>query len=152
GDLLILANALSYAAFLVLAKPITQRHDPLSLTTWVFVIGAAFFVPVGFAMGLRDQVAAAPPSAMWWMLFIILGATVFTYALNTLALRRVHASTVAAFTYVQPLFTAAASYLLLGERLRWVLLPAAALVFAGVWLVARRDPPALEGQGQVVAE
>jgi drug/metabolite transporter (DMT)-like permease len=146
GDLLILGNALSYAAFLVFAKPLIERHDPLSLTTWVFLIGAVVFIPIGLLGGLRGDLAALPTEGMWWMGFIILGPSVTTYVLNTFALRHVPASTVAFFTYIQPIFTAVAAWLLLGDPLNPRLLPAALLVFAGVWLVARRKPKVLEGQ------
>jgi len=146
GDLLIMGNALSYAAFLVLAKPTLQKHDPLSLTTWVFLLGALVFIPLGFAMGLRGQVAQLTTGGVWRVAFIILGPSVLTYVLNAVALRHVPASTVAIFTYVQPIFTAVAAYLLLGQVLDARIFPSAALVFAGVWLVARRKPKVLEGQ------
>jgi drug/metabolite transporter (DMT)-like permease len=145
GNLLVMANALSYAAFLVLARPTIQKYDALSLTTWVFLLGSVVFLPLGLANGLRGKLAALPAPEVGWLVFIILGASVLTYVLNTVMLRHVAASTVAAFTYVQPIFTAVASYLLLGETLPARILPAAALVFAGVWLVARREPKVLEG-------
>lgn len=146
GDLLVMGNALSYAAFLVLAKPTITEYDALSLTTWVFLIGAIVFVPLGFAMGLRGQVAQMSTADVARMAFIILGPSVLTYVLNTQVLRHVPSSTVAAFTYVQPVFTAVASYLLLADH-PWKpnLVPAAILIFLGVWLVARRQPKVLEG-------
>lgn len=146
GDLLVLLNCLSYSAFLVLARPMVQRHDPLSLVTWMIVIGAVVFLPIGLATGLRGQLGAASSEGMLWVLYIIVGATVLTYALNTKVLRHVPASTVAIFSYVQPIFTAVAAYVVLGATLQWRILPAAALVFAGVWLVARTQPKVLEGQ------
>jgi drug/metabolite transporter (DMT)-like permease len=146
GDLLVLGNALSYATYLVLAKPLIERYDPLSLTTWLFVVGAAVFLPVGLWAGLRGQVAALPTPELGWMLFIILGPGVVAYVLQNIALRHVPASTVAIFTYVQPLFTAIAAYLVLDQPLQPRILPAAALVFAGVWMVAQRRPKVLEGQ------
>ncbi|HLF16996.1 MAG TPA: DMT family transporter, partial [Candidatus Thermoplasmatota archaeon] len=150
GDLLIMLNALSYACFLVLARPLLQRYDALSLTTWMFLFGTLLYLPLGLALGLRGQLAAASSATMNWMLFIILGATVVTYVLNTKVLRHVPASTVAAFTYLQPIFTAVAAYLLLDQDLDPQVIPAAVLVFVGVWLVAQRRPAILEGQ--VVAE
>jgi drug/metabolite transporter (DMT)-like permease len=146
GDFLVMLNCLCYSAFLVLARPMTQRYDPLSLTTWMFVVGAIVFLPLAFVFGLRGQFAAASMESLGWMLYIILGATVLTYVLNTRVLRHVPASTVAIFTYVQPIFTAVAAYLILGAALEWKVLPAAVLVFAGVWLVARQKPKVLEGQ------
>lgn len=146
GDLLVMLNCVCYSAFLVLARPMTQRYDALSLTTWMFVVGAAVFVPVGLWAGMRGQVAGASHETLAWLAYIVVGATVLTYVLNAKVLRHVPASTVAIFTYVQPLFTAVAAYFVLGSGLEWKVVPAAALVFAGVWLVARKDPPVLEGK------
>lgn len=146
GDLLVMLNALCYAAFLVLARPMTQKYDALSLTTWMFVVGAIVFLPLGLAFGLRGQLATATHASLGWMLYIVFGATILTYLLNARVLRHVPASTVAIFTYVQPIFTAVAAYFILGATLEWRILPAAALVFAGVWLVARRNPKILEGK------
>lgn len=146
GDLLIMLNALCYSAFLVLARPMTQKYDPLSLTTWMFIIGALVYLPIGLFFGLRGELGAASNGTMGWLLFIILGASVATYVLNIRVLRHVPASTVAIFTYIQPIFTAVAAYLVLGATLEWKVLPAAVFVFAGVWLVARREPKAIEGQ------
>ena len=146
GDFLVMLNCLCYSAFLVLARPMTQKYDALSLTTWMFVVGAIVFVPLGLWLGLRGQLGTASNEAMAWMVYIILGATVVTYVLSTRVLRHVPASTVAIFTYVQPIFTAIAAYFILGAQLEWKILPAAALVFAGVWLVAMRQPKVIEGQ------
>ncbi len=146
GDLLVLLNSLSYSAFLVFARPMTQRYDPLSLTTWMFLVGTIVFLPIGLALGLRGDLAAAPSETMGWLLFIVLGASVLTYVLSNKVLRHVPASTVAIFTYVQPVFTAIASYLILDAHLDAKVIPAALLIFAGVWLVARKAPKVLEGQ------
>src|ERR1051326_5738383 len=146
GDLMVMVNALSYAAFLVLSRPMLQKYDPLSLTTWMFLVGAIVFLPIGLLLGLRGQLAAASPTTLGWMLYIIVGPSVLAYLLNARVLRHVPSSTVAIFTYVQPIFTAVAAYLILDAPLQWKVLPAAALVFAGVWLVSRKDPVILEGE------
>lgn len=146
GDFMVMLNALCYAGFLVLARPVTQTYDPLSLTTWMFLVGAIVFVPVGLAFGLLGEVGAASNETLGWMLYIIIGPSVLAYLLNARVLRHVPSSTVAIFTYVQPIFTAIAAYLILDAPLQWKVVPAAVLVFAGVWLVARKDPPVLEGE------
>lgn len=146
GDVMVMLNALSYSVFLVLARPMTQKYDALSLTTWMFLIGTLIFLPIGLALGLRGQLADASSSTMWWLLYIILGATVVTYVLSTRVLRHVPASTVAIFTYIQPVFTAVAAYFILDSPLDVKVIPSALLIFVGVWLVARRGPQVLEGQ------
>lgn len=146
GDLLVMVNALCYAGFLVLARPMIQKYDPLSLTTWMFLVGAVVYVPMGLFFGLRGELGAASTPTLLWMLYIVIGPSVLAYLLNARVLRHVPSSTVAIFTYVQPVFTAVAAYFVLDAPLQWKILPAAALVFAGVWLVARKDPPVLEGE------
>ncbi|MFO1533018.1 MAG: DMT family transporter [Thermoplasmatota archaeon] len=150
GDVLILTNALFFSAFLVLAKPVMDRFDPLSVTAWMFALGAILVLPGAIATGLPADAADLTLESALWLAFIVAGPSVLTYLLNARALRHVHASTVAAFTYVQPIFAAVAAYLVLGQELEGRVLPAAALVFAGLWFVARRDPKVLEGD--VVAE
>lgn len=147
GDLLIMGNALSYAAFLVLARPTLQKYDALSLTTWMFLIGALVFVPIGLASGLRTELAHLSTGGLGLVAFIIIGPSVLTYVLNAVALRHVASSTVAAFTYIQPVFTAVAQYVLLpGTVFNNNVWMAAPLVFAGVWLVTRKSPAVLQGQ------
>lgn len=145
GDLMVMMNCLSYSAFLVLARPMTQKYDALSLTTWMFLVGSLVFLPIGLYYGLLGQLGSASNGTLAWMLYIIVGASVLTYVLSTRVLRHVPASTVAIFTYVQPIFTAVAAYFILDAHLEWRILPAAALVFVGVWLVAMRQPKAIEG-------
>lgn len=146
GDLMILANALFFAGFLVFGKPMMDRYDPLSVTAWMFALGAVVALPAGLLTGMPSQLARLRPEPLAWLAFIVVGPSVLTYLLNARALRHVPASTVAAFTYIQPIFAAVAAYLVLGQGLELRILPAAALVFAGLWLVARRSPAVLEGQ------
>lgn len=152
GDLLILLNALSYALFLVFSKPMAQRYSPLSLTAWTFVFGAFVFLPLGIWDGVEAQAATAGWTGWGALAFIVAGPTVGAYVLNNTALRTVPSSTVGVFIYLQPLFAASTAAWFLGEDLTWRLLPAAAAVFAGVWLVVRRRPRVLEGRGVVMEE
>ncbi|MCC6408534.1 MAG: DMT family transporter [Planctomycetes bacterium] len=142
GNLLMLTNAASYAYFLVLARPLTQRYPPLVVIAWVFLL-AAPTVPL-FAWN-ADFFPAGAGSREWGALvFVLLGATVGAYLLNTYALSKVSASTTAAYIYLQPLVTCAADYFWLGRPLQEGLLLAAALIFTGLALVLRKRklPPA----------
>lgn len=146
GDILVVTNCVSFAAFLVFSKPYTERYDPLSLTAWVFVFGSLVFLPIGFATGLADIVPALPTRVWWTLLFIVLGPSVLTYLLNAVALRQVPSSTVAVFIYLQPITTSIAAYLWLGDLPSPRLAPAALLVFAGIWLVSRKGARGLRGR------
>lgn len=139
GDILVFANCLCFSLYLVLSKPLASRVNPLNLVAWQFVMASVIMVPIGFAFGMVTQTQVASSVDWWVVAFIVLGPTVATYVLNATALRNVTSSTVAAFIYIQPIFTAIAAALLLDEPLTWRLLPAALLVFVGVGIVAMRS-------------
>ncbi len=138
GDLLVAANCFFFSLFLVLSKPLAQRYDPLSLTTWTFVAGSLILLPIGLATGMTTQALQASQTTWLLVAMIILGPTLLTYLLNNRALRVVPSSTVAVYIYLQPIVSAIAAALALDAKLDVKLVPAAVLVFAGVWLVARR--------------
>jgi len=71
------------------------------------------------------------------MAWIVLFATVINYLLNYYALARVESSTVALFVYLQPVLATLLSVALGRETITLHFAASAALVFAGVFLVAR---------------
>ena len=62
------------------------------------------------------------------------------YFLNNWALTRTDSSRVALFIYLQFVLAAPLSWILLGERPTWRLLPAALLVLGGLGLAVRATP------------
>ena len=42
GDLFLIINAMSYALYLVLVKPLMSRYAPITVITWVFTFGLFF--------------------------------------------------------------------------------------------------------------
>jgi drug/metabolite transporter (DMT)-like permease len=136
GNLLVVINSLFYSVFLVASRPVLERMPPLTLTAGTFAVAAVVLLPVGL-LGL-GAVAPGKPDLLGWaaIAYIVLGPTVTTYFLVSFALVRVPASTVAAFVYLQPLAGGVLAVLLLGEAVPPDTVAAAALIFAGVGLVA----------------
>lgn len=148
GNLLMAGNALCYAGYFVLARPLLARHPPLVVIAWVFALSVPF-VPL-FAW--HETLVPATATAAHWraLAFVLAFPTVLAYVLNVLALRTLPASTAAVYIYVQPLITASASALWLDEEITPAMFLAAGLVFSGIWLVARRPKGA--GGGNVTEE
>lgn len=148
GNLLLLANTLAYAVYLVISQQMFKRYGALNVITWVFVFGSVLTVPIG-AKTLAETPLNEVSWAVWLVvLYIILLPTVGAYYLNAWALSRVAPSTVAAYIYLQPLIAFAIAPLILGDEESWNarILLAAALIFAGVALVT------LRGSSRTVAE
>lgn len=131
GNLLALLNVTSFSFYLVISRDLTRRYDPLTVITWIFVFGVVGIAPWGM-MPLAAQVGRISPTTVVAMAWIVLIPTVATYYLNVWALQRVEASVVSIYVYIQPVATALLATWLLGERPSPRLIPAAALIFAGV--------------------
>jgi drug/metabolite transporter (DMT)-like permease len=121
----------SYSVYLVISRGLLRRYDALTVITWVFVFGAVGMLPWGL-LPLAHEGAGLSARAWGAVAFIVLFPTVGAYWLNVYALKRVESSVVSVFVYLQPAITAAAAIPLLHERLSPRLIPAAALIFAGV--------------------
>jgi len=134
GDLMIVANAAAYGAYLVMSRDLLTQVSPLSLAAWVFTWGAPVVLLV---TGLPP--AAVDDAPAWLALgFVVLGPTIGTYFLNLFALRDVPASVVAVFVCLQPLVAALFARLWLGESLGPFTLVAGLLTMGGVILATRR--------------
>jgi drug/metabolite transporter (DMT)-like permease len=140
GDLFVLLNALSYAAYLVFVKRSVERYGALTVIAWVFGIGALLFAPVGTSALFRE---APGWSTQAWLVvgFIVLVPTLLTYGLNAWALGRAPSSLVAIYVYVQPLVVAILARIFFGSALDARTLVAGSLIFSGVGIVARRGRP-----------
>ena len=133
GNLMIIANCLSYAGYLVLARPLLARYSALCVIAWIFLCS---LVSVPFLMVGQPVLPEENLPRVWGsMAYILLFPTVLAYLLNTYALARVSASTTAVFIYLQPFFASIGAWVVFRERLSPLALVAASLLFAGIWLV-----------------
>jgi drug/metabolite transporter (DMT)-like permease len=138
GDLLTLANGVSFAVHLVLMRRLGRTIDPWLATAVMF--GTATLMVSGWAgpavtTGDVEGVLSAP--TVWLALYAVLFATVLTYLLNTWALRHVHSSQVAIYINVQPLVAAALNTALGAPLPDHRFFVALLLVGLGLWLQNR---------------
>ncbi|MDQ5872229.1 MAG: DMT family transporter, partial [Acidobacteriota bacterium] len=132
GNLLILANSLSYSLYLVLARPLLARYRALTFTAALFRYGTLPILAVSIP-ALAVFSPTAPARGAWWSLAaVVLFCTALPYFLNSWALARVSASRVATYVFLQPVIAATLAILVLGERPGWRTGVAAVLVFAGL--------------------
>jgi drug/metabolite transporter (DMT)-like permease len=150
GDLLILANSVSYAGYLILMRRLMLRHSPMQVIRWVFTLGAVTALPFVLLPGVVRQ-TPVPLAIDLVLVFMVLGPTVMAYFLNNFALQKVESSTAATFIYLQPLIATALAVPLLGERPTVRTGVAALLVFSGV-LVATWRPSVAGPRRPLTAE
>jgi len=80
------------------------------------------------------------------IVYIVAGATFFTFLLVVWAQRRLLPTTVSVYNYVQPFVTVVASMVMGLAMPQWMHAVAAALIFTGVWLVTQ-SPAHINQQG-----
>ena len=134
GNALMVANAASYAAYLVLSKPLVERYPPLAVTAWAY-IGSLFVVPF-FAWDSR--LIPTTTTTMLAVAYVLIFPTVLGYLANLYALARVRASTTAVYVYVQPVIAGLGAWAAFAEKPDVAMAVAAAGLFVGIGLVARR--------------
>ncbi len=138
GNALITTNAVCYAAFLVLQRPVLRRLPWRTVIAWAFLFGGA-----GVLLLAWPDLAALPrahlsPATWWGVLYIALFPTAFAYAASTWAVRRSSPALVAAYSTLQPLVAALLAALFLGERIGWAEGAGFALIVAGLgWASGR---------------
>ena len=134
GDLLIAANSLCYASYLVLSKDLLRRYEPMTVVTWVFLIGAVLIAPLGVPALLRVNADAVSTKTVLVLVYIVVFPSFLTYLLSIWALRHTASSLVAMYVYVQPVVTAFLAPLILGETVTPRIGLASVLIFAGLAL------------------
>ena len=137
GDMLIVLNSLSYALYLVLSKPIMARLSARRVIAYMFGAGAVMLLPVAVWPMVHEPWPAIGRSAWIGLAAVIIGPTVGAYLLNAWGLAHADSSLVAAYIYLQPVFTVILAAVFLAESIRLSVVVAGGMIFAGVYMAGR---------------
>jgi len=147
GDIFLFINAISYAFYLVLVKPLMLKYAPITVITWVFTFGLLFIClyPPTIQELVRTSFSGFPNAIYIKIAYIILGVTFLTYLLTIYGLKFLSATVSSSYIYFQPvlviLFAFLFSYIGWSEdytdtitlqKLGYML-----LIFVGVYLTSR---------------
>lgn len=144
GDLFIFINAMSYAVYLVLVKPLMKRYTPLTVITMVFSFGTLFvsLYPPTLSELSNTDFGVIPQDMINTILFVIIGVTFLTYLLTVYGLKYLSPSVSSAYIYLQPILVMFFAYTLnaigLAEdytsAITWEKIAYMLLIFIGVYL------------------
>lgn len=136
GNILIFCSATSYATYLVVTKPISQKYSPITLLKWMFLFAMLMVLPFTFHEIWNAKLwITHDSSASWRLMYVLLMGTFVAYLLIPVALKRIRPTTVGSYNYLQPLIASFAAIVVGQDVMTWEKPVAAALVFAGVYLV-----------------
>ncbi len=141
GDILVLINAISYAFYLVLVRPLMAEYSGVQVLRWMFTIGALIILPVGMNEFTGTQWSSFTLSHWVALGFVAIGATFVAYLLNVYGISVIGASATGSYIYTQPVFAALIAVIFAGEHFTVTRLIAAILIFTGVFLVNKKTSP-----------
>jgi len=164
GVLAALAAAGFLATFHLVGKQMVDKHDPLVLSFWMFVVASVFWAVAQPWWDFDPSVLTEPTSMLGrldqftipvWVgvAWVVVLGTLAPYALEVAGLRHLTATTTGIVSMIEPVIAAAVAWLWLEETLNGVQLVGGALVLLGIGLVQlARTPEDLAGEPVVAAD
>src|SRR5215468_4994163 len=132
GDVLILGAVSAWVVYTAEGKAFIGEHGALRATAWSMIAGALWLLPLAPWVLRPDFVLGASAVVKGAIAYLALLTSVVSYLLWYWALGRTDASKVAVFSNLQPVATAIAAWLVLGEHIGWEVAVGGVLVLAGV--------------------
>ncbi|MFZ6005201.1 MAG: DMT family transporter [Actinomycetota bacterium] len=141
GIVLALGAGLSYAAFALWSKALTDDHDPDLVMTWVFALSALALLPLGLAAGVGPLVTGEGLLMVAWLGVVSLAAS---YMLFGRGIAGVAVATATTLSLAEPLTAATLGVVVLDERLTATAVAGMLLVFAGLAALAAKPTAAVD--------
>jgi drug/metabolite transporter (DMT)-like permease len=138
GDIFVTINAIAYAFYLVLVKPLMEKYSALHVLRWVFTLGTIMIIPFGAQQLAETNFAAFETSHLAALFFIVIAGTFLAYLFNIYGVQHIGSSATGTYIYTQPVFATVIAMLFLNEPFTPVKAIAALLIFAGVFISTRR--------------
>ena len=138
GNIYMFFSAFVYAFYLVLAKELLEKYHPIHVIKWLYTIS----LPVVFVLSLNDF-----PKVDWQLVpqltylkffYIVFFVTFLNYLFNMIGLSKLKATTVSAFTYLQPVVASLYAIFVGSDTLSFMKIFTILLICAGVYLAGKQ--------------
>ncbi|WP_196892864.1 DMT family transporter [Aureivirga marina] len=150
GNLLTLLKVLSYAAYIILAKPLMQKYHHITVISWVFLVALITSIPFSYSFVLKTDLTLITPFALFVILYVTVGSTFLVYLFNLYSLKHLPASIIGSYIYLQPVvtyiaieiyeaFTHSPKYT---EDLSPLKIISCIMIFVGIFLVSKKKKKA----------
>ncbi len=136
GNIMIFINALSYAIYLIIAKPLMSKYPPTQVLKFVFLYGLMIVLPFAIPQAGQIDWSRFDRNSILAVCYVILLTTYLAYRFNGFALSKVNSTVVSIYLYLQPLVATIFSVSLGIEKMTLVKSVAAALILVSILLVS----------------
>jgi drug/metabolite transporter (DMT)-like permease len=143
GDFITFIGSLGFAFYAVLGKRVAGRYDALTMTTYNFLFGALFVLPIAVhrAITFGPQWLVLPWRGWAALLYMALFSSSLAYLFYFWLLRYLEVTQLAAYNYLLPVSASLLGIFLLNERGSWPEFLGGALALAGVYFVESTRTP-----------
>lgn len=138
GDLLVFLNSVSYGLYLVFVRKLMAKYSPITVLSRMYIFGFFMVLPFGYSEVAAVQWSELPTGIWLAVSYVLVFTTFLAYLLNAFALKRVSATIVSIYIYLQPILASAIAISYGKDYLTVDKVIAAALIFTGVFLVSKK--------------
>lgn len=135
GDLFIMANSCCYAVYLVISKKMLRIYSSFTVITYVFIFSSFLVAPFTIPSLANINFSSIPLNGYLALLMVLVSGTFIPYLTVTFALQNTQSTSVAIYSYLQPIIATLLSIMIVGEPLTLKLVIAAAIIIFGVSIV-----------------
>ncbi len=139
GDLMTLVNSLSWAIFVVMAKPYMIKYQTITVMKWLFLFGFIYMLPFGLPDLIEVNWLHLSSSIIIAMAFVVIGTTFLAYLLNMYALKALSSSVVSMYIYFQPFLATLIAVYLGKDEITPIKIISALFIIFGVFLVSKKS-------------
>lgn len=138
GNMLVLANYLMYAFYIVLSRRLSSRYTSVTIMKWMFLFSSLALTPLCLT-SLPDvpvfHAATFSPTQAGALFYLMFGSTFLAFMLVTLSLKYLQPTTVSMYNYVQPTVACIIAISVAQDTFSLAKLLSAVLIFFGVYFV-----------------
>jgi drug/metabolite transporter (DMT)-like permease len=149
GDFFLFINAASYAVYLVIAKPLMKKYQPLTVIKYVFTFGLCFILlfPPTLSELFTTDYSTFTPSIIAKIVYVIVGVTFLTYLLTMYGLKYLSPAISSSYIYLQPVLVVFFAFFLVSigmaddythtitfSKIMYML-----LIFTGVYTISKKS-------------
>ena len=138
GSLILLSTPVLWATYSIVGKKIMDKYSPFLVVTYVNVLGGLCLIPFSLAENSFFQIFAIGLYSWLAILFLAVTCSLLGYYIWFYVMKHVKAAITSSFLFAEPLVTVLFAFVFVGEELSTFILAGGALIFVGVYLVARR--------------
>ena len=137
GVLLMICNALCFALYLGIFRPLIEKYSVITFMKWMFLFSALMSVPFDIRSLVAIDYTGLSVRILMNIMFTVFFATFVSYFLIPYAQKRIRPTLVSMYSYLQPIVAACLGVWLGMDRLTFTKVAATCLVFVGVVVVNR---------------